>query len=122
MNKLIYTILLILFIAAKIFAQSNSGKCFLKALELNPNSAMAHQYYAFLLSNLGYSKKAVKKAELAQQLDPLNAPISAMLAFNYYNVNMLDESLEQYEKQPSLILSFMSPGAAGDGFITRWVI
>jgi len=73
-------------------------KCFLKALELNQNSAMAHQYYAFLLSNLGYSKKAIKEAELASQLDPLNAPISAMLAFNYYNVNMLDESLQQYKK------------------------
>jgi len=79
-----------------------SEKCFLKALELNPNSAMAHQFYAFLLSNLGYSKKALKEAELALQLDPLNAPISAMLAFNYYNVNMLDESLEQYEKTAEL--------------------
>jgi len=79
-----------------------SEKCFLKALELNPNSAMAHQYYAFLLSNLGYSKKALKEAELAQQLDPLNAPISAMLAFNYFNVNMLDQSLDQYVKTEEL--------------------
>jgi len=79
-----------------------SEKCFLIALELNPNSAMAHQYYAFLLSNLGYSKKALKEAELAQQLDPLNAPISAMLAFNYFNVNMLDQSLEQYVKTEEL--------------------
>jgi TolB-like protein/Tfp pilus assembly protein PilF len=73
-----------------------SEKCFLKALELNPNAATAHQYYAMLLATLGYNKKALKEAELAYQLDPLNAPISANLAFNYYNVNMLDESLEQY--------------------------
>ena len=79
-----------------------SEKCFLKALELNPNSAMAHQFYAFLLSNLGYSKKALKEVELAQQLDPLNAPISAMLAYNYFNANMLEESLEQYKKTAEL--------------------
>ncbi len=74
-----------------------SEKCFIKALEINPNSAMAHQYYSMLLSTLGYNKKALKEAEEAYQHDPLNAPISAMLAFNYYNVNMLKQSLEQYE-------------------------
>jgi tetratricopeptide (TPR) repeat protein len=73
-----------------------SEKCFLKALELNPNSAIAHQYYAMLLATLGYNKKALKEAELAYKLDPLNAPISAMLAFNYQNVNMFKESMEQY--------------------------
>jgi adenylate cyclase len=72
-------------------------KSFIKALELNPNSGMAHQYYAMLLATLGYNKKALKEAELAYQLDPLNAPISAMLAFNYHNVNMLKESMEQYK-------------------------
>ena len=74
-----------------------SEKCFLKALELNPNSATAHQYYSMLLSTLGYTKKSIKEIELAYQLDPLNAPISALLAFNYFNANMLEESLEQYE-------------------------
>jgi len=77
---------------------AGSEKCFIRALELNSNSAMAHQYYAMLLATLGYNKKALKEAELAHQLDPLNAPISAMLAFNYYNVNMLEASQEQYEK------------------------
>jgi TolB-like protein/class 3 adenylate cyclase/Tfp pilus assembly protein PilF len=77
---------------------SGSEKCFLKALELNPNYADAHQYYSMLLATLGHNKKALKEIEHAYQLDPLNAPISAMLAFNYYNVNMLDSSMEQYEK------------------------
>jgi tetratricopeptide (TPR) repeat protein len=76
----------------------SSEKCFLKALELNPNSATGHQYYAMLLSTQGYNKKALKEAEMAFQLDPLNAPISAMLAYNYINVNMIKEAIEQYEK------------------------
>jgi len=76
----------------------SSEKCFLRALKINPNYADAHQYYAMLLATLGHNKKALKEVELAYLLDPLNAPISGMLAFNYYNVNMLKESIEQYEK------------------------
>ncbi len=76
----------------------SSEKCFLNALEINPNSAMAHQYYAMLLATQGYNKKALKESEMAFQLDPLNAPISSMLAFNYFNVNMNKEAIEQYEK------------------------
>ncbi|MBT8379508.1 MAG: tetratricopeptide repeat protein [Ignavibacteria bacterium] len=75
-----------------------SEKCFMRALEINPNYADAHQYYSMLLETLGHNKKALKEAELAFQLDPLNAPISSMLAFTYYNLNMLEESMEQYDK------------------------
>jgi TolB-like protein/Tfp pilus assembly protein PilF len=85
---------------------ASSEKCFIKALEINPNYADAHQYYAMLLATLGHNKKALKEAELAHQLDPLNAPISAMLAFNYYNVNMLKESMEQYEKTSEIDADF----------------
>jgi TolB-like protein/class 3 adenylate cyclase len=72
-----------------------SEKCFLKALEINPNSAETHQYYAMLLSTLGYHKKALKEAELAHQLDPLNAPISYILSFTYLNNNQIDCAIDQ---------------------------
>ncbi len=77
---------------------SGAEKNFLKALELNPNSAMGHQYYGMLLTNLGYYKKAIKELELAHSLDPLNAPISSILAFSYFNSNMLKQAFDQYEK------------------------
>ncbi|MGB5288149.1 MAG: tetratricopeptide repeat protein, partial [Ignavibacteriaceae bacterium] len=70
-------------------------KCFIKALEINPNSAETHQYYAMLLSTLGYHKKALKEAELAHQLDPLNAPISYILSFTYLNNNQIDCAIDQ---------------------------
>jgi TolB-like protein/class 3 adenylate cyclase/Tfp pilus assembly protein PilF len=70
-------------------------KCFIKALEINPNSAETHQYYAMLLSTLGYHKKALKEAELAHQLDPLNAPISYILSFTYLNNNQIDCAVDQ---------------------------
>jgi TolB-like protein/class 3 adenylate cyclase/Tfp pilus assembly protein PilF len=73
-------------------------KCFLKALELNPNSAETHQYYSMLLTTLGYHKKALKEAELAHQLDPLNAPISYILSFIYFNNNQPDLAIQQHKK------------------------
>ena len=73
-------------------------KCFMKALEINPNSAEAHEYYSMLLSTLGYHKKALKEAEMAFTLDPLNAPISHILAYTYYNNNLVEDSFTQHEK------------------------
>ena len=73
-------------------------KCFLKALEINPNSAETHQYYSMLLTTLGYHKKALKEAEFAHQLDPLNAPISYILSFIYFNNNQLNLAIEQHKK------------------------
>lgn len=73
-------------------------KCFLKALEINPNSAETHQYYAMLLTTLGYHKKALKEAELAHQLDPLNAPINYILSFVLFNNNQTENAIAQQKK------------------------
>ena len=77
-------------------------KCFMKALEINPNSAEAHEYYAMLLSTLGHHKKALKEAEMAFTLDPLNAPISYILGFIYFNNNLIEDSFAQHEKTREL--------------------
>jgi tetratricopeptide (TPR) repeat protein len=73
-------------------------KCFNKALEINPNSAETHQYYAMLLTTLGYHKKALKEAEHAHQLDPLNGPISYILSFVYFNNNQTETAIAQQKK------------------------
>lgn len=73
-------------------------KCFLKALEINPNSAETHQYYALLLTTLGYHKKALKQCEFAHQIDPLNPPISYSLAYIYFNNNQTENAIAQQEK------------------------
>jgi tetratricopeptide (TPR) repeat protein len=73
-------------------------QCFIKALEINPNSAETHQYYAMLLQTLGHHKKSLKEAELAYQLDPLNAPISYTLSFTYFNNNQPETAITQQKK------------------------
>ena len=43
----------------------------LKAIELNPNCATAHQWYALVLSATGREEEALRERELAEELDPL---------------------------------------------------
>jgi TolB-like protein/Tfp pilus assembly protein PilF len=81
-------------------------KCFLKALEINPNSAETHQYYALLLTTLGYHKKALKQCEFAYQIDPLSAPISYSLSYVYYNNNQPENAIAQQKKTIELDSDF----------------
>jgi TolB-like protein/DNA-binding winged helix-turn-helix (wHTH) protein/Tfp pilus assembly protein PilF len=50
---------------------------FRRALELNPNYATAHHWFAFDLMFSGHSDKAVREVEFARQLDPLSAIVNA---------------------------------------------
>jgi len=43
----------------------------LKAIELNPNCAAAHQWYALVLSATGREEEALRERQLAEELDPL---------------------------------------------------
>lgn len=56
-----------------------------RALALNPNLAIAHQRYAWLLSCLGHLDEAVREMKRAQELDPLsptnNTALGIVLAF-----------------------------------------
>ncbi|TFH25498.1 MAG: hypothetical protein E4H10_09295, partial [Bacteroidia bacterium] len=65
-------------------------KAFLKSLELNPNDALCHLYYAHFLMCMRRSEEAIKQANLGLKLDPLKP-----LALGLYGVVM---SLEgEYE-------------------------
>ena len=46
-------------------------KDLLKAIELNPNCAAAHQWYALVLNITGRSEEALREQQLAEELDPL---------------------------------------------------
>jgi TolB-like protein/Tfp pilus assembly protein PilF len=51
-------------------------KGYLKAIELSPNYATAHQWYGGYLSNAGRHSQALEELRLAYQLDP-NSPVVA---------------------------------------------
>jgi len=68
---------------------------FQKALELNPNSAMVHQYIEYYLTFLENEfQEGIAHLESAQELDPLNLFIKTRLAFMYYYLWDFDRSLD----------------------------
>jgi len=64
-----------------------------RALELDPNSASTHAYYAHFLANLGRADEAVPHAERALELDPFNALFHGMYGVVLQYQRRWDESL-----------------------------
>jgi TolB-like protein/DNA-binding winged helix-turn-helix (wHTH) protein/Tfp pilus assembly protein PilF len=54
-----------------------AGQEIRRALELNPNYSSAHHWFAFYLFSLDRRNEALAELEIARQLDPLSAIISA---------------------------------------------
>lgn len=66
-----------------------------RAIELDPNDADAHLFYAHLLSNLGRHDEALSEARRARELDPLNQRTSALEAQFLLHAGRVDEALER---------------------------
>jgi serine/threonine-protein kinase len=64
-----------------------------RALELDPNSATTHAYYAHFLANLGHADEALPHAERALELDPFNALFHAMYGVVLQYQRRWDESI-----------------------------
>ena len=68
---------------------------FKRAIELNPNYAMAHHWYAHLLMQVGRTDESLAQARLAQELDPLSPFINNGLARQYYLSRQYDKAIAQ---------------------------
>ncbi|MCJ7717947.1 MAG: FlgO family outer membrane protein [Anaerolineales bacterium] len=73
-------------------------KEFKRALELNPNYAMAHNRYAWLLSFVGRLDEAIKESKRAHELDPLSIGIWSTIGNMYYFARDYDRAIEEYRK------------------------
>ncbi|HUR96744.1 MAG TPA: tetratricopeptide repeat protein [Pyrinomonadaceae bacterium] len=71
---------------------------FLKALELNPNYATAHQWYAEFLLSLGRNSEALSEIRRAQELDPLSLIINGMVGVTLWLMGENGPALEQLNK------------------------
>ena len=71
---------------------------FRKAIELNPNYANAHHWYADYLSAVGRHQEAIAESKRAVELDPVSAIISAWLGWRYFFARQYDRAIEQYLK------------------------
>jgi TolB-like protein/Tfp pilus assembly protein PilF/predicted Ser/Thr protein kinase len=64
----------------------------LRALELNPNSANSHAYYAIFLAHRGSADEGLRHSDLALKLDPFNALYHNMRAMVLIYLRRYDEA------------------------------
>jgi len=98
---------LALAISINAFNISESNREFERAIELNPNYAIAHQWYSG--GNLVITKqfdKAIAEGIRAVELDPLSAVINADLSEVYLWARQYDKAIEQARKALELDPTF----------------
>jgi tetratricopeptide (TPR) repeat protein len=73
-------------------------KEFLKALELNPNSAYAHLFYSnSYLACVGRMSEAIAENKRALELDPLSLPINNFMGMTYMFAGNYDKAYQQFQ-------------------------
>jgi TolB-like protein len=82
-----------------------------RAIELNPNYATAHQWYAEFLTAVGRFDEARREGQKALELDPMSPIINAVVGWNETMARRYDAAIEQTRRTTQLFPSF-SPGHA----------
>jgi TolB-like protein/Tfp pilus assembly protein PilF len=81
------------------FDASQAIREFQRAIELNPNYAIAHQQYGNnTLSALGRFDDAIAEGKRAVELDPLSLVINTDMGSDYYYARRYDEAIAQLHK------------------------
>jgi len=70
-----------------------------RAIELDPNSAQAHNQYSELLQVQGRTAAAVREAEKSAQLDPVNLGFS--VGYPYYTARQYDQAEKIFRRWPN---------------------
>lgn len=69
-----------------------------RGLELSPNYATGHHWYANYLTALGRHEEARREIRRAQELDPLSLIINTNVAWGLYLARRYDEAIDQFIK------------------------
>ncbi len=80
-----------------------------RALELNPNDATAHLFYAHILSNTGRHTEALAEVKLSRELDPLFPFAGALEGQFLFHAGRTDEALVRLQKTFDLAPTFWMP-------------
>ncbi len=74
-----------------------------RAIELNPSNALAHVWYANLLSSRLRLDEAVGEVGLARELDPLSLIVNTNVGWVLFMARRNDEAIAQYVRTLALI-------------------
>jgi TolB-like protein/DNA-binding winged helix-turn-helix (wHTH) protein/tetratricopeptide (TPR) repeat protein len=69
-----------------------------QAIALNPNNAMAHQWYGYELSAMGRFDEAIAEMKRARELDPLSGNKQNSLGATYYRAGRYDDALREFRE------------------------
>jgi len=83
-------------------------KEYLRAIDLNPNYATAHQWYATLLAALGRGEEALDEIRRAEELDPLSHAVSVTAGIVRFVKRDYEGAIEQLEKTLELEPDYFS--------------
>jgi TolB-like protein/Flp pilus assembly protein TadD len=79
---------------------------FQRALQLNPNNALAHHLYGGHLVAMGRFDEGLAKRKAAVELDPLSAPMRANLGWTLYFARRFDSAIDECREALALEESF----------------
>lgn len=95
---------------------AEAQKEFKRALELRPDSATAHQFYAYYLTVSGKLDEAIAERKKAVELEPLNPLLTSALGEAYYQTKQFDLAIEQNNKSldldPAYAIAWVNIGRA----------
>jgi TolB-like protein/DNA-binding winged helix-turn-helix (wHTH) protein len=93
-----------------------AGQEFRRAIDLNPNYANGHHWYAEYLTLLGRHSEAIAESERARELDPLSSIINTWVGSRYFFARQYDRAIQEYrnalEMDPNFIPAHMVLGQA----------
>ncbi len=89
---------------------------FLRAIELDPAYATAHQWYGFSLLTVGRYQEAIAELERACELDPLSAIIVATLGEGFMAARQYDRAIVELRKALELDPGLPSRRALAAGY------
>jgi TolB-like protein/DNA-binding winged helix-turn-helix (wHTH) protein/Tfp pilus assembly protein PilF len=75
---------------------ANAEREFRRAIDLNPNYANGHHWYAEFLSLAGRHEEAIAESERARELDPLSTIINTWVGSRYFFARQYDKAIEEY--------------------------
>jgi tetratricopeptide (TPR) repeat protein len=85
----------------------DAEKDFKRAVELNPNYATAHHWYAYYMAFNRRFDEALEKIEVALELDPLSLPIADSVGEFLYFARRYDEAIAHFRKTLEMDANFL---------------
>jgi eukaryotic-like serine/threonine-protein kinase len=84
---------------------------FQRAIALNPDHAIAHMWYGWILTMTGRLEESIEEMKRALELDSLSIEINCYLGNAFFFARQYDQAIEQFRKTLELDPNFFLPHA-----------